>query len=250
MALVKIRNHYLEDISWLNSWSGDFDINKHTDIWRINISANLLFVDNLSSLINTAEKERANRYLQARDRNRFIISRAALRIILARYINQQPSLLQFEAEANKKPYLKNYPVHYNVSHSGDWIVIAIANTPVGIDVEQLVPAFDYRDIVTEYFSPEEAKYISEDQAHSRFFLIWTRKEAITKATGKGLDDDMRFIPALNGECAVESDLLRSGSNWKVTSFELFPGYLAACATVESAGHPRFRNIDISKNRAL
>jgi 4'-phosphopantetheinyl transferase len=247
MSLVKIRNHYLEDISWLNSGSGDFDINGHIDIWRINISNNLPFLDNLYTLINAGEKERAKWYLQARDRNRFIISRAALRIILARYVNQQPSLIQFETGLNKKPFLKSFPVHYNVSHSGDWIGIAVANNPVGADIEQLVPAFDYRDIVAEYFSPEEAKYISEDHAHSRFFLLWTRKEALTKATGKGLDDDMKFVPALNGEYEVEPNLLRSASDWEVNSFELSPGYLAACATAEPAGHLRFRNVDLSKN---
>ena len=176
------------------------------------------------------ETERAKRYLQARDRNRFIISRGALRIILAGYLNKQPSLIEFEMGANKKPLaLKDTPLHYNVSHSGDWIAIAVANTPVGVDVEQLDPTFDYLDIIAEYFSPDEAKYISWKTIPAFRSLLWTRKEALTKATGKGLDDDLKFIPALNGEHAAEPGLLRSTSGWQVNSFELAPGYLAACA---------------------
>jgi 4'-phosphopantetheinyl transferase len=247
MSLVKIRNYYLEDITWLASAYGDFDITVNTDIWRINISANLSYLDNLSALINAAETVRAKRYLQARDRNRFIVSRAALRIILARYLNQQPALIEFETGANKKPFLKDFPVHYNVSHSGDWILITVAKTPVGADVEKLDPGFDYKDIITDYFSAGEAKYIKDDHTHSHFFLLWTRKEALTKATAKGLDEDLKFIPALNGEHAVEPDLLGSTSDWKVNSFELSPGYLAACAAVGSAGRLRFRDVDLSKN---
>jgi 4'-phosphopantetheinyl transferase len=248
MSLVNIRNLYLEDITWLAPGSGDFNINGYTDIWRISIGANLSFLDSLGTLINAAEKERAKRYLQARDRNRFVISRGALRIILARYLDREPSLIEFETGANKKPFLKDTPLHYNVSHSGDWIMIAVANNPVGADVERVDPAFDYQDIIAEYFSPEEAKYILEEDSHFRFFLLWTRKEALTKATGKGLDDDLKFIPALNGEHAVEPDLLRSTSGWQVNSFELSPGYFAACVIPESADRLCFRDADLSKNR--
>ena len=247
MSLVKISHYSPSDITWLAPGTCDFNVNFHTDIWRINISSNLSYLDRLSSLINAAEAERANRYLQIRDKNRFVISRGALRIILAAYLNQQPSLIEFETGTNKKPFLKNTPLSYNVSHAGDWIVIAVADKPIGADVERVDPSFDYQDIIAGYFSPEEAKYIREDDAHSRFFLLWTRKEALTKATGKGLDDDLKFIPSLNGEYAVDNDLLKSSSDWQVNSLELYQGYLATFAVAETAGHPRFRDIDLSKN---
>jgi 4'-phosphopantetheinyl transferase len=244
MGLAKIRNHYLRDIHWLSASSYDFDITGHTDIWRINIGDNLSDLANFSALINTAETGRANRYLQLRDKNRFVISRAALRIILARYLNRHPEQIEFEIGVNKKPFLKNASLHYNVSHSGDWIAIAVSETNTGIDIEFVDPSFRYHDIISEYFSTEEAKYIVDDDAHSRFFLLWTRKEALTKATGKGLDDDLKLIPALDGEYSVEADLLKSVSNWYVNSFELSAGYLASIAITAETGPLRFWDIDL------
>jgi len=247
MSLVKISHYCPNDITWLAPGAGDSNINGHTDIWRVNISDNLSYLDRFSTLINTAETARANRYLQAHDRHRFIISRAALRIILAVYLNEQAALIEFEIGVNKKPFLKNAALHYNVSHAGDWIIIAVANTPVGVDVERIDPSFDYKDIIIEYFNKEEVKYITGADDHSRFFLLWTRKEALTKATGKGLDDDLKLVPALNGEHSVNPDLLKSTSDWQVNSFELYNGYLATFATAEIAGQPRFRDADLSKN---
>ena len=54
MSLVKIINLYLEDIDWHTPAYNNFNINGHTDIWRISISANLPFQDTLSKLINAA----------------------------------------------------------------------------------------------------------------------------------------------------------------------------------------------------
>jgi 4'-phosphopantetheinyl transferase len=246
MSLVSIRNNYLIDTPWRSSSFTDFAIDGHPHIWRVNISGNLAHLDDLSTIINAGEKARAKRYLQLRDKNRFIISRAALRIILAGYLNQLPASIEFEIGANKKPFVKNTPVHYNVSHSGDWILIGVANTLIGADVEQVDSAFAYHDIITEYFSPDEINYIAEADNHFRFFLLWTRKEALTKATAKGLDDDLKFIPALNGEYVVAPELIKSTSNWQVNSFELCPGYLATFAVAQTEDTPHFWDIDLSK----
>jgi 4'-phosphopantetheinyl transferase len=245
MSLVKISINYLEDVNWLSASSRDFNISGHTDVWRVNISNNLVRLDSLSSLINAEEKARAKRYLQLRDKNRFIIGRAALRIILGGYLNKSPAEIEFEIGSNKKPFLKNSALRYNVSHSGDWIFIGVSGSEIGVDIEWIDPAFDYHDIMGEYFSPEEAKYITED--HSRFFMLWTRKEALTKATAKGLDDDLKLIPALQGEQSVEGSILKSTADWQVNSFELSPGYLASVATAEQNAIQRFWDIDLSKN---
>jgi len=239
MPVVKVCNRYLEKVTWLPSSQCDFNINGHATTWRVNINDNLAFLEYYASLMSADETMRANRYLQVRDKNRFIISRAALRLLLARYLNRQPAELIFEAGANKKPFIKNEVLQYNVSHSGDWIVIAIANTPVGVDIEWINPAFDYHDITGEYFGAEEAAYIAADKAHSRFFLLWTRKEALIKATAKGLDDDLKLIPALDGEHDMDTDILKSNVNWQSCSFELAPGYLATVTTTGADSRLRF-----------
>ncbi len=248
MPLVKIRNRYLENVTWLSSSACDFNISGHSSVWRINISNNLALLDDFAQVINADETARANRYMQVRDKNRFIISRGALRIILGRYLNRQLTEIAFETGTNKKPFIKDSSLQYNVSHSGDWIVIAISNTAVGVDIEWINSGFQYQEIINEYFSAEESAYIAADDAHSRFFLLWTRKEALTKATAKGLDDDLKFIPSLEGDHEIDETLVESTLDWHSDSFELSPGYLATLTTSAQIDHLRFWDAGLLKSK--
>jgi 4'-phosphopantetheinyl transferase len=230
---IKIHNRYLDNVTWAGALGCDYQLNNAVDIWRIGISSNLTHLNRFSSVMNTDELARSKRYLQLKDRNRFIISRGALRTILGRYLNLRPSSIEFGLHQNKKPYIKNTsntPPFYNVSHSGDWIVIAVSDSEIGVDTELVEQSFDFRDIIKDYFSLGEISYINENEAPCEgFFKLWTRKEALTKATGKGLDDDLKFVPGLDGDHFVEAGILQSVNNWVVSSFRLNEKYMASIA---------------------
>jgi 4'-phosphopantetheinyl transferase len=230
---IKIHNFFLNDITWGNISSCDFLPHDRVDIWGITIHSNLYLLDKFSALLNAEELIRANRYLHAHDRNRFIISRGALRILLGKYLNIKPSLVKFEKGENKKPYIKNAPVFYNISHSGDQIMLAVSSSEIGIDVELVDPSFEFKDVVNEYFGQDEASFIEEKQSAGRFFMLWTRKEAFTKATGKGLDNYIKWIPSMDGVQSAEGNLVSAFQDIRVTTFIPTEQYIASIATPNS-----------------
>ena len=82
-----------------------------------------------------------------------------------------------------KPYFPGTDIHFNISHSGDYKVLAIAETPVGVDIEKVRKA-DLR--VAKRFCENEYNYITQKDSEHRFFEIWTKKEAYLKYKGTGL----------------------------------------------------------------
>ena len=181
-------------------------------------------------IVNKDEVERAKRYYQIKDRNRFLISRGALRSILGKYLNIAPSSVSFGFGPNKKPYIINTgkaKLHYNLSHSGDWILIAVSASEIGADIEFIKPSFAYRDVLMDYFSTDEIKFINQQSSAERFFLLWTRKEAFVKATGKGLDSNLKLIPSLDG--MHMTDEVSPARNWFISSVKLNEQYIAALA---------------------
>ncbi len=86
---------------------------------------------------------------------------------------------------NGKPYLLCHDVHFSVSHSADYIIIAICDTPVGADIE-LIKDRDYLRFAKRWFSPEEIANVEVAQAEA-FYMLWTAKEAYTKLRGYNLN---------------------------------------------------------------
>lgn len=98
-----------------------------------------------------------------------------------------------------KPYLVNHPsIHFNLSHSGSLAVCAVADVPVGVDVETI---HDHGDAVAQYcFQPAELEWL--DRAPDRalaFTRLWVRKESYIKLTGTGLSREPRTLSVLPGE---------------------------------------------------
>lgn len=208
-----------------------------TDIWRVPVESGSGLLSMLDPLLLGAELEKASRFRQIKDKHRFITRKAVLRLILSRYLHFPATDIQFLIGKNKKPALASlhHPdLHFNVSHSGDWILIAISGSETGVDVEQLNTGFDYSSVLEESFSLTETAYIKhETDARKAFFMLWTRKEALTKATSKGLDDDFSVIPCLDGSHEVDSELLWTDQNWSVSSFDVGPGHTGSVASSPS-----------------
>jgi 4'-phosphopantetheinyl transferase len=233
MSIIKIQINYLTDVAWNNAANCDFDLKDKTDVWRINIRSNLPLLDSFSEILHADEIARANRYHQAKYRDRFVISRGALRTILGKYLNLQPALIEFKTVVNKKPAVDNTNqgrrCYFNISHSGDWILVAVSGSEIGADTEQVNFTFNYEDVLQDNFSDAEIGYINQNAAAERFFILWTRKEALLKATAKGLDEDLKLIPSLDGVHAAESSTISSGDDWQISTFKLSENYVATIA---------------------
>ena len=218
----------IDDVAWL---TGPYTYTDKLAVFRVALSDAAAFIPHLRPLLSPDEISRAARYHRADDQLRFSCTRGLLRILLGRYTDQPPERIEFVAGVNRKPALKGHlGPYFNVSHAYDWILIAIGNTPVGVDLDWINPAFSFRDLLPASFSPGEQRYIDTCQdARLCFFQLWTRKEALVKATANGINDAFAWIPSLTGTHPVDSRLIGQDGHWSVGSFAVVDEYPAAVA---------------------
>jgi 4'-phosphopantetheinyl transferase len=157
-------------------------------VWRDSLSRPPAEFARLRGMLAPEERRRADRYRFERHRSRYIVGRATLRLLLARYLDAAPGELEIRYGEFDKPYLAGGP-SFNLSHSGTVVLYAFSATgELGIDVE--LDADVARERVAErFFSPSEVEALRSlpAEAQPRAFLsCWTRKEAFIKARGDGL----------------------------------------------------------------
>ena len=159
--------------------------------------------------LSADEHKRADRFLVEESRRQFIFSRAVLRQLLGACLNTTPSALSFCYHPHGKPFVYQSGLCFNLSHSGQLLVIALARgCDVGVDVEWLHGRTDWSLLAERIFSSRELRELRALPASKQreaFFNGWTRKEAYLKATGEGLTDDLRAIevtlsPSKNRGC--------------------------------------------------
>lgn len=104
----------------------------------------------------------------------------------------QDQLLALE-EGGKPYFPKHQDVHFNISHSQEYIVCAIASQPVGIDI-QYHKKTDIMRMAKRILSPEEhQRFLEAEDKQKAFFKYWVEKESFLKWTGEGLRRDMRTL---------------------------------------------------------
>lgn len=187
--------------------------------------------EDLIHFLNSDEVNRANRYYKEKDRHQFIICRAILKIVLAAHTRSNVKKISLDYDFNKKPFLGSYPwLHFNVSHSEDFALIAISQSKVGIDIESIANSFDFSPLLPDVFTEKEISFVQNaENKEEAFYSLWTRKEAVVKAVGKGIDDDFKKVPSLIGQHSFDSSVLQTEANWQVFSFDVARGYLGAVA---------------------
>jgi 4'-phosphopantetheinyl transferase len=123
--------------------------------------------------------------------------RAYVRRLLAAYVGVESSSLSFVAGTHGKPALASGAMCFNVSHSGNVALVAVARKEVGVDVERVEPERAFGPIADQLFARTEAALLRGLPATERirvFYSLWTRKEAYVKATGHGLSHPLRSLP--------------------------------------------------------
>ena len=149
-----------------------------------------------------------------------------------------------------KPQLLNSPLQFNLSHSGNVILLAFSlNNPVGIDVEERREIKDLYSISGNYFHELEAKALSklnQPLLSEAFFSCWTKKEAVIKALGLGLSMPLNAfeveISPIEGVCLANLPD-RFPQAWTLRAFSPLEGYAAAIAS--PALNLRVRAMDLN-----
>lgn len=160
-------------------------------VWRRPLLTDASAVAQAQKLLCSEERERALRYRVDFARNAFLLTRSALRLLLANYLDESPQQLRFRLTEYGKPLLDRVSdLHFNVSHTDGLALLAfVRKHRVGVDVEKIRTQPDALRLARRFFSDKERKELENlpaDALPASFFRCWSRKEAYIKASGKGL----------------------------------------------------------------
>ncbi len=90
---------------------------------------------------------------------------------------------------NGKPYLTDYPLLFNLSHSGDYVFCGVSEQEIGVDIQKIQGDNGLR-LAKRFFADPERRALEacgdEELRRRMFFRMWVRKEAYGKLTGEGI----------------------------------------------------------------
>lgn len=144
--------------------------------------------------VSPQRREYALRYRHERDQRLCVAAfRLLHRALLHEYDIQEPPL--FTIDTKGKPHLQEYPhIHFSLSHCREAVGCLLSNEACGLDLEARRPV---RESLVRYtMNEEEASLIaSAEEPETAFLRLWTRKEAVLKLRGTGIQGDIKDVLA-------------------------------------------------------
>jgi 4'-phosphopantetheinyl transferase len=211
-------------------------------IWASSLKVSSDVLTDHTATLSPLEKERAGKFRFDLHRNRFIAGRGLLRTILGRYLQTSPSKVGFAYSPESKPALDpkfdGAGLHFNLADTEDLMLLAVTRIgPVGIDVESVQPIKEMGDLVAVFFSQRENELFQKLPPSSQptaFFNLWTRKEALLKATGEGITRSLNlvevsFLPDEPTRVLAISGDSEKGALWSLHALSPAPGFVGAVA---------------------
>lgn len=171
----------------------------------------------LPNLLSKEEQVRADKFRFDSDRECFTQTHSALRLALSQ-IQPERALetWKFAKTDKDKPFLADVTnLHFNISHSKSCYAVGVSDRPLGIDIERIGRRNDYEKLLDLTTHPSERSWLESTGIEERDFLtVWTRKEALLKATGEGVARDLTAIDTLPTNRG-QSCTIDHGGNWLV-----------------------------------
>ena len=202
------------------------------------------------ALLDDTERQRWAGYRRGADRERFLAGCALAKMAIADYSGQRPGDVSFDRTCRNcgrphgKPAIRGGRLKLSVAHSGDLVAVAVATAPVGVDVEQLEGRTrplggdgdpDALARLTLADTERAALAAVPPPGRARAFLVaWTRKEAVTKATGDGLRAAFRdvIVAADHGRPRLVAwPYPQTPESVSVHDLDTEAGYVAALAVI-------------------
>lgn len=169
------------------------------EVWLLDLGAVAREKDAHWQWLSATERARADRFRDRCARWRYVGGRWLLRRVLAGNLAVRPDQLRFAPARNGKLEL-TWPQRspqFNLSHSGDRVLLIVAaDRQVGVDIERRRPEFPWAEIADRVLTPLERLQLAQAPTARRSQLLtqlWTRKEALLKATGVGLAGGMNGL---------------------------------------------------------
>jgi len=216
---------------------------KSVHVWSFVLATSPACREQCAVTLSAAEQARAARFVDARNRNDFIVAHGALRQLLARYTGLPARTLAFALGANGKPTLNSpagdrAPLSFNMTHSHGRALIAVSDgREVGIDLEQVNLQVKALAIARRYFAAAEYAAIQTAAPFLQprtFFHYWVAKEAVLKGEGIGLKFpidgfEIEFdAEHRTGQIRIPQDS-RLAEDWRVHMLHVTGDWIAALA---------------------
>lgn len=210
------------------------------DLWRADLDARPEALEHWRSLLDETELARAARFYFEEDQRHYIAARGTLRELIGDYLEVSPRDIGFQYLGSGKPWVcdPETDLKFNVSHSRECALFAFARgREVGVDVELGTRLGDDLTALTRrvFCARERVRWLlrPEEERRAAFLDVWTRKEALLKASGRGIADGLQDIetPAMRGSApaAVSGGTERPGETWTLWDLREFAGCAAAVA---------------------
>lgn len=139
---------------------------------------------NLEKAVLSLPKIRVEKIQKLQDKNAKKLSGAVYLLLVKslKKLGVKSSRYEFKYDANGKPFLEGCPLQFSLSHSGDFVAVAISDKFVGVDIQEMREIdLDSRRFV---FSEEDEKFFQESEDKiDAFYSLWTIKEAVYKFDG-------------------------------------------------------------------
>lgn len=210
-------------------------------VWIYDLDADRDSIALLEDSLSVDEWRRVRLFSSPVPARRFIVRRGVLRRTLGQYLNATPEDIRFVYNKHGKPFLApelSSDLQFSLSDSGDLAALSVGiSEPLGLDIERLrtVPLFSELEFGQPLLPEEEYPASSAAAARiSAFLQAWTRREALAKAEGVGLqllsgqfasDGLPDYAPPVSSEPSAPH-----GEGFHVHSLSLPLGYVGTVAT--------------------
>jgi 4'-phosphopantetheinyl transferase len=210
--------------------------------WVLSLTADEEVLAALWPLLSRNEHTRADAFRVPWARNQFVHVRGVLRLLLSEYLGRPATDIGFDYGEFGKPALAHEADwHFNVAHSGDYALLAIANGyEVGVDIEKFRASAELASLARMVLSRSETalwQTLSDVDRMRAFFATWTGKEAVAKAVGQGLRLEFPKLDTgsmhSNRHADARTVTLDRFGVCRLITLQAPPGYAAALAVRET-----------------
>lgn len=210
-------------------WSSD------VKIYAVKMENNTFDETAMLKLLDRQRREKINIIRPNQDRLRSIYAGLLLRYVFLEtgHTKEEWDNVEITKGEFGKPYINNDKhFNYSLSHSGNWIVCAVGNSEVGVDIQEIKEC--KLQVAKRFFALEEYERLlntTGTQQRQMFYKMWTCKESYAKLTGRGIGGGIsEYIADENYQCIGQERAL-------IHIYEQIDGYIV-CACTRNEQFPK------------
>ena len=223
-----------------------------TEVYYIKIEPDENFPEKVLEVLPQIPADRLNQIIKMKhkgNRARSLAGEILSRSILSAKTKTPFSEIRIKTSPSGKPVLEGHQdIHFNISHSGDYVACAISSTEVGIDIENKKKPL--LKVASRFFTSEEYQSITKltgKKQEDQFLSLWTIKESYLKCIGSGLTKALNsFTAVIKGKEAILYDSNgKKLEEFRAKKFDNIRGYKMAVCTKGSSDKFHFTALDLN-----